>query len=269
VSDEVRNALAGVDTSVANIARIHDYLLGGKDNYAADREAVRKILAIAPDLRTNAIEGQAFRGRLVRYLAGQGVSQFITLGAGMPAPSNIHALARSIDPQARTVYVDDDTVALNHARAILASDPGTAVVRGDVLHPEGFLTDPALRRLIDFDRPLAVLILTILQYIPDVDGPYESVARLRECLPSGAYLAITHIVFDGEPEAAARLTDVFQQILGRAEEAPRTLAQVGRFFDGLDLVDPGVVHLRHWHPDGPAPFPKARPWSAAGVARKP
>jgi hypothetical protein len=269
VSDGVRKALAGIDTRVPNIARMIDYALGGKDNFAADREAAERVLALAPELRDVAREDQKLRHRLARHLIEQGISQFVVLGAGLPTQSNVHEIAQSLDPRARTVYVERDAVVLNHARALLATDPGTGVVRGDVMHPEEMLADPGLRKLIDLDRPVALLLLGgVLHYIPDSWRPFEKVALMRDAMAPGSHLAITHVVFDARPEAARPMAEVYREILGSTETITRTFAQVERFFDGLELVEPGLVYLTRWRPDEPAARRRDHAWSAVGVARK-
>lgn len=255
-------------TDVPHSARMYDYYLGGKDNFAADREAAEKVLAIAPELRTIAREGQDFRRRLMRYLTGEGITQFITFGAGLPTQSNIHELAQESAPGARCVYVEDDTVVLTHARALLATDDNTGVVRGHILRPDELIADPGLRALIDFDRPVGLLLLTVLQYIPDADDPFKSVARLRDALPSGSHLALTHVVFDDRPEAAKAIVDIYQQILGRSENISRTFRDVERFFDGWELVEPGLVYMRRWRPDTPSYERPEKAWMAVGVGRK-
>lgn len=269
MSDATRRPPAGLDTSVPNVARMNDYFLGGKDNFAADRKAAEEVLAIAPEIRTMAKEGQAFLGRAVRHLVGQGITQFLTIGAGLPTQHNVHQVAQSLEPAARVVYVADDPVVLSHSLALLATDPRTAVVRGDVLHPDELLADPELRRLIDLERPVALLITSALQFIPDEDDPFKSVARLRDAVAVGSHLVIAHAVFDARPEAAGPLVDIYRKVLGRSEDASRTRQQVLRFFDGLELVDPGLVYIRQWRPDNPLAAQRPeRTWTVAGVARK-
>lgn len=268
VTDGVRKALAGINTTVPNIARMHDYFLGGKDNFAADREAAEKVLAVAPELRTIAREGQDFRRRVMRYLTGEGITQFITFGAGLPTHSNIHELAQAAAPGARCVYVEHDTVVLTHARALLATDDSTRVVQGHVLRPDELLADPGLRALIDFDRPVGLLLLNVLQYIPDSDGPFESVAKLRDALPPGSHMTLTHVVFDDHPETAKALVDIYRKILKRTEDASRTFRDVERFFEGWEMVEPGLVYMRQWRPDKPSYDRPEKVWVAVGVARK-
>ncbi|MEU4832567.1 SAM-dependent methyltransferase [Streptosporangium sp. NPDC023615] len=269
MSDAARRPASGLNTSVPNVARMNDYFLGGKDNFAADREAAERVLAVAPEIRAMAQESHAFLGRVVRHLVEQGMRQFVVIGSGLPTRRSAHEVAQEIEPETRVVYVATDPVVLSHSRAMLATDGRTTVVEGDVLHPRELLADPELRRLIDLERPVAVLILSALQFIPDEDDPHKSVAVLREAVPVGSHFAIAHVVFDTRPEAAGPLVDIYRRVLGRQEDASRTSDQVLRFFDGLELVEPGLVHLRHWRPDNPLTTRGPdRTWSMGGVGRK-
>ncbi|MFI6512553.1 SAM-dependent methyltransferase [Streptosporangium sp. NPDC050855] len=270
MSDAVRRpGPAALNTSAPNAARMADYFLGGKDNFAADREAAERVLAVAPEIRTMAQESHAFLGRVVRYLVGQDMRQFVVLGSGLPTRRNVHQVAQEIAPETRVAYVATDPVVLSHARAMLATDARTTVVEGDVLHPRELLTDPGLRSLIDLEEPVAVLILSALQFIPDEDDPHKNVAVLREAVPVGSHFAIGHVVFDTRPEAAGPLVDIYRQVLGRHEDASRTSDQVLRFFDGLELVEPGLVYIRHWRPDNPLTTQgRDRTWSMGGIGRK-
>ncbi|MEU4536006.1 SAM-dependent methyltransferase [Streptosporangium sp. NPDC023825] len=269
MSDASRRPGASLDTSVPNIARMNNYFLGGKDNFAADRKAAEEVLAIAPEVRAMTHEAQAFLGRVVRYLVEEGMTQFVVIGSGLPNRRNVHQVAQEIVPETRVVYVSNDPVVLSHGRATLATNPCTTVVEGDVMHPRELLTDPELLRLVDLDLPVAVLILSALQFIPDEDDPHKSVAVLRDAVPVGSHFGIGHVVFDTRPEAQRPLVEIFQRILGRGEDASRRSEQVLRFFDGLELVDPGLVYVRHWRPDNPlAAQGRDRTWTMGGVGRK-
>ncbi|WP_345575893.1 SAM-dependent methyltransferase [Nonomuraea rosea] len=269
MSDEARR-LAGVDTSTPNLARMHDYFLGGKDNFAVDREAAEAVLAVAPEVRVMAREHQAFNLRALRFLVEQGITQFINLGTGLPNEFNTHELVQAQAPGTHVAYVENDPVTLVHGRALLARGPGTAMVKGDVMHPGELLADPGLREIIDFDRPVGLLLFGVLQYIPDKSDPFRRVAELRAALPAGSYIVITHVVFDARPEAAEPIVDVYRKMRGGpAEGGARTREDILPFFDGLDLVDPGVVYVREWRPD--SPFLQERPekaWVMVGVGRK-
>lgn len=270
VTGAVRRAFGGFDTSKPNIARINDYLLGGKDNFAADRRAAEELLAIAPEIKTMATENRRFLGRAVRYIAERGVAQFFDIGSGLPTRQNTHEVARAVVPGARVVYVDSDPVVISHGRAILACDERTAVVEGDILHPEDIVADCRVRRIVDFDEPIAVMILGALHFIPHADDPFTSIARLRDAMPSGSYLALSHVVFDARPEAARPIEDVYRGVLGRPNaQGARTSEEVLRFFDGFELVDPGLVYVRRWRPDiRPSARATVAVRAVGGVGRK-
>ncbi|GGK89035.1 hypothetical protein Sme01_02340 [Sphaerisporangium melleum] len=261
---------AALDITAPNHARIANYFLGGKDNFAADREAAEAIIAVAPEVRVMARESHQFHARVVRYLVEQGVTQFLNIGAGIPADHNTHQIARSLAPDARVVYVSDDSVVLSHSRALLATDPGTGVTEGDIMHPDELLADPGLRRVLDVSRPIGVMVPSALQFIPDDDDPYKQVARLRDLLAVGSHLTIVHAVFDSRPEVAGPIVEIYRRVLGRPEDASRKRAQVLRFFDGMELVEPGLVYVRQWRPDNPLSTHNAEKfWLVGGVARKP
>jgi hypothetical protein len=270
VTGATRQPFGEFDTSRPNVARMNDYFLGGKDNFAADRQAAEELLAIAPEIKTIAAENRRFLGRTVRFLAEQGIRQFIDIGSGLPTRKNTHEVARAVAPAARVVYVDNDPVVISHGEAILAGDDRTTVVEGDILHPEELVADPRLRRIIDLDEPVAVLIFGALHFIPHCDDPFKSVAWLRDALPSGSYLALSHVVFDTKPEAVDPIEDIYRAILSRPDSsAARGRAEVLRFFDGFELVDPGLVYVRQWRPDSPMSERAAeRIWMVGGVGRK-
>ncbi|MBX6381899.1 MAG: SAM-dependent methyltransferase [Microbispora sp.] len=247
-----------------------DYLLGGKDNFAADREFAERLMAIAPEVKTMAVDTREFLERVVRFLIEQGIRQFLNIASGLPTRRNTHEIAQELAPDARVVYVDDDPVVLNHARAVLARNPVTGVVDGSILRPAEMLADPEMLRLIDFAQPVAVLIPARLQYLPDSVEPYKCVAHVRDHLASGSYLAIGHAVFDSRPELAAPVVELFRQIVPDADNAPRSREEVLRFFDGTELVDPGLVYIRQWRPEVPqSTWQAQRVWIVGGVGRVP
>jgi hypothetical protein len=269
VSDEARAPQAGLDTSTPNDARIANYFLGGKDNFAADREAAEQILAVAPEVRTMARESQAFQGRVLRYLVEQGVTQFLNVGAGIPGQQNTHEVAQSLTPDARVVYVSRDPVVLSHSRALLATDSRTGVVEGDILHPAELVAHPGVRRVLDTERPVGVIFVSALQFIPDEDDPFKRVAELRDWMPAGSHLVVIHAVFDARPEAAQPIVGVYQRVFNRMMDASRTIDQVQGFFDGFEMVDPGLVYIRGWRPDNPLNVHRPeKAWLAGGVGRK-
>jgi hypothetical protein len=239
---------ARVDTTVAHISRVYDYWLGGKDNFAVDRIAAERVIAAFPGIVRSARGNRAFLGRAVRYLVREaGVRQFLDIGTGLPAANNTHEVAQSAAPECRVVYVDNDPVVLSHAKALLASGPkgATAYVDADLRDPETILA--AAADVLDFSRPVAVMLVAILQHISDADDPYEIVARLVAEMPSGSYLTLSHPARDIEAAAMAEIADRMNELV--AEKVTfRTRAEVLRFFDGFELVEPGVVSVPQWRP---------------------
>jgi hypothetical protein len=238
------------DTTVANQARIYDYLLGGTDNYEADRAAVEAVLKIAPEMGFTARENRAFLGRAVRYLAAEaGIRQFLDIGTGIPTAGNTHQVAQAVAPDARVVYVDYDPVVLAHARALLDSHEAGATQYIDAdLRDVAAILDQA-GRLLDFTRPVAVTLLMILHVIPDDDDPHGKVARLMDSLPPGSYLTVSHLgaeLLDQEKSAG------FQNVVRRQAQQQyigRTREEIQRFFAGMDLVAPGIVRVEEWRPE--------------------
>ena len=237
----------GFDTSVAHQARMYNYWLGGKDNFAADREAAEEALAAYPGMANLARANRAFLGRLIRYLAGEaGIRQFLDIGTGIPTASNTHQVAQEVAPECRVVYVDYDPVVLAHARALLTSTPegATDYIDADLRNPGDILEKAA--RTLDFTKPLAVTMLAILHAIGDDEDPNGIVAQIIAAVPSGSYLAISHLPSDLEPKLAESRDRVNR--LSRQQYTHRSHAEVLRFFDGLEMVEPGLVELRKWRP---------------------
>lgn len=238
---------AKLDISVAHPARVYDYWLGGKDNFAADREAAEQVIAANPNVLPGVRANRAFLGRAVQYLAGEaGARQFLDIGPGLPTVDNTHDVAQQVAPQCRIVYVDNDPIVLSHARARLTSTPEgtTAYVHAD-LRDTGTVLQGAAATL-DFSKPVAVMLLMILQYIPDQDDPWGIVARLLDAVPPGSYLAVSDTAADIEAEAVAESARRYNQRLGSVRQTRRTKREFARFFEGLELVDPGVVPLPDW-----------------------
>jgi S-adenosyl methyltransferase len=263
----------GFDPSTPNVARMNDYLLGGKDNFAADREAAAKALELAPELLVLMREWRKFIRRVVRFLAESGVRQFIDIGTGLPAQENVHEIAQATAPGARVVYVDSDPVVCTHAQALLEDNKLTAGVQADIREPREIVNHPRLRTLIDIDQPVAILLLTVLHRIPDDDVAERVISELRAAMVPGSYLAIQHAVSDICPDVTKTLASFYQDeraITGRRRaQNTRTKAQVERFFDGLELVDPGVVYLPAWRPDpGETIEDPESIWLVGGVGRK-
>jgi hypothetical protein len=256
------------DTSVAHQARIYDYLLGGKDNYAADRAATEAVLKIYPEMAFNARANRAFLRRVVRYLAGEaGIRQFLDVGTGIPTAGNTHQVAQEIAPETRVVYVDYDPIVLAHARALLTSGGAGAT---DYIHADLRDTPAILGRaaeLLDFSKPVAVTLIAILHALPDADDPHAIVADLMERLPPGSHLAITHIAADLiDRETQSGLDNLADQLI-QQDFTFRDRDQVARFFGGTDLVAPGLVRVEEWRPEHGDPAGTSAVWGAVGRKR--
>ena len=256
------------DTSRAHQARMYDYFLGGKDNYAADRDAAEAWLKIDPKAAFSSRANRAFLGRAVRYLAGDaGMRQFLDIGTGIPTAGNTHQVAQAIVPESRVVYVDYDPVVLAHARALLTGDgPGaTEYIDADLRDTDAILSQA--RQLLDFDRPVAVTLIAILHAVPDADDPYTLVTRIMNAVPSGSYLAISHVGSDlFGAEALAGVSSLTDQVADW-KFASRSREQVARFFDGMDLVEPGLVRVEEWRPS-PVAADEGKSTVYGAVARK-
>ena len=258
------------DTSVAHIARVYDYWLGGKDNYAADRAAGDETLKSYPDMLSSVRANRAFLRRAVRYLAAEeGIRQFLDIGTGLPSADNTHEVAQAVAPQSRVVYVDNDPVVLAHARALLTSGPEgvTGYLDADARDVDTILAQAGA--LLDFSQPIGVMLVAVLQFIEDKDDPYRIAARLIEAVPPGSFVVISHPPNDmqrlapGLAEALAKLSQIMVQRV-----TPRSREQVTKFFDGLDLIEPGVVPIQQWRPDSDTEA-AARAGMWGGVGRKP
>jgi O-methyltransferase involved in polyketide biosynthesis len=255
-----------LDTSVAHSARLWNYLLGGKDNFAADREAAEQVLAFLPELVQSARFNREFLGRAVRHLAGEaGVRQFLDIGTGLPTADNTHEVAQAVAPDARIVYVDNDPMVLVHARALLTSTPqgATDYIEADVNDPALILSGAA--RTLDFARPVAVMLLGILNFVTDDERAHRIVRTLTAAVPAGSYLVISHPTREVSPEAVDRAVAMWNQG-GAAAMTTRDPSAIERFFDGWELLEPGIVTCSQWRPDGNDTTPASE---YVGVARKP
>jgi hypothetical protein len=245
-----RSDLSRLDTSVSHPARVYDYYLGGKDNFAADRAAAEEGLKAFPGVLQSVRANRAFLERAVRYLTAEaGMRQLLDIGTGLPSGNNTHEVAQSIAPESRIAYVDNDPVVLMHAEALLtSSDPGaTGYVEADLRDPVKILRETAT--LLDFSSPVAVMLIGIMHFISDEDRPYEIVKTLLDAVPPGSYLAMSHMASDLYPEEMAEFTRVLNQQMKASERGThRSHAEVARFFDGLDVVEPGVVQISKWRP---------------------
>ena len=259
------------NTGTAHPARVYNYWLGGKDNFAADRRVGDSVMAAIPSAPLLARENRAFLGRAVHYLAAEaGIRQFLDIGTGIPSAGNTHEVAQAAAPDARVIYIDNDPIVLAHARALMTSDPAgaTEFILGDFRETGKILADPAVDRTLDFDQPVALMLIALLHFFTDDENPQAIVSSLLDALPSGSYLAITNLTADFmDPDQAARATQAGQQ--GGITYVPRTQAEVAAFFSGLDLVDPGVVAMQAWRPEGGSPAAPQGPTSYAAVGRKP
>ncbi len=261
-----------IDASVPNAARVYDCFLGGKDNFAVDRELAQKILGVLPDTADVCRDNREFLQRAVRFLAGEaGIRQFLDIGSGLPSMGNVHEVAQEAAPGVRVAYVDYDPVVLSHARALLAKGKDVVVAEGDLRSPEAILADERVRQLIDFSQPVAVLLVAVLHFVTDADRPYDAVRTLVDALAPGSYLVLTHSTPD---DVADDVTEAMKGVYSNAsaQVAPRTFEEVARFFDGLEPAEPGLVNVTLWRPDlsprRPSP-PRGRSLIYGGVARKP
>ncbi|MFI7544314.1 SAM-dependent methyltransferase [Actinoplanes sp. NPDC049599] len=258
----------GIDATVPNAARMYDYYLGGKDNYAADRAAAEAVLKVAPEMREAARSGRALIKRVVEHLVrDRGIRQFLDLGSGLPAAENVHQIARAIDPSVRVVYVDYDNVVCIHGRALLCDPNHAIMLRHDVREPETVLGDPELRGLLDLDQPVAVLMMFLLHLIPDADKPQDMVAAYREALAPGSFLAISHAANDARPEYMARISAIYQR--ANAPFTPRPRAEIEAFLGDFELEPPGLVNVWPYEQAPPEMNPDLSRTGYGAVGRKP
>ena len=259
-----------LDTTVSHSARIWNYWLGGKDNYAVDREAGDKVAAMLPSIVAQARADRAFLGRAIRYLAGEeGIRQFLDIGTGLPTADNTHQVAQRVAPESRIVYADNDPLVLAHARALLTSAPEGACdyIDGDLRDPDDILAKAA--RTLDFTQPVGLMLLGILHHLPDADEPYLIVARLVSALAPGSFVAVNHSTSAVHGAAMEEAVAHWNRV-GTPSMTLRTPEQITRFFDGLDLLPPGVISCSRWRPDlTPAGGQPPEVDEFCGVARKP
>jgi hypothetical protein len=251
---DIGNPALSFDTSVPNAARMYDYWLGGKDNFAADREAATRSALAVPQLPWLARENRKFLGRAVRFCAAAGVTQFIDIGAGLPTMESVHQVAGQVTAEPHVVYVDHDPLVITHARALLAT-PHTAAVQGDLTRPDEFLAAAEVRELIDFSQPVAILLVAVLHFVPDEAGPAGCVARLREIMAPGSYLVISHVeMAPGQVSGSQQPQTGAARELGEARQGmppsqARGRDELAAFFEGLTLVEPGLTDVWNWRPD--------------------
>ena len=270
VTQDEPGAPAGINTKVPSPARVYDYWLGGKDNFAVDRVAAEAFMEAFPGIVMGVRASRAFLGRAVHHLAAEaGVRQFLDIGTGLPTGNNTHEVAQAAAPESRVVYVDNDPVVLLHATALMTSTPEGSCdyIHADLREPENILKGAA--KTLDFALPVAVSLLQILQFIPDEGDPWGLVATIMDALPSGSYLVITQPTSDVITGTITKAIDSYNSHLIETPATLRTTEEIRRFFDGLELIDPGLVQLHRWRPGLGADTSAYEVPALAGVARKP
>ena len=269
VPDDGHSPAPKIDVSVAHPARVYDYWLGGKNNYAADREAAEATLKVNPYILPGVRANRAFLASAVRYLAQEaGIRQFLDIGTGLPTENSTHEVAQSVAPESRVVYVDNDPIVLAHARAMLTGTPGTtAYIDADLRDPGKVLSEAA--GTLDFGEPVAVMLLMILMHIPDEADPHGIVTRLVSAVPSGSYLVISETVDEVDASVIAESRQEYNERVGPSQWSPRTKAGFTRYFDGLEIIEPGLVTMGLWRPAPGAPVPDRPIPAYCGVAKKP
>jgi hypothetical protein len=256
-----------IDLSRPSPARVYDVHLGGAHNFQVDRDAARRIAEVMPELPRILRANRAFLRRAVRFLVGQGITQFLDLGSGIPTAGNVHEIAWSVDPACRIVYVDVDPVAVAHSRAILGASDRATAVHGDLRLPREVLANPEVLRTLDFTRPVGVLMFAVLHFVPDADKPAEIVREYLDATVPGSYLALSHASLEGEAERAEEATEQFRSRV--TDFSMRTRGEIGELLGGVDLVEPGVVYLTEWRPEAGEEDPDPKRMSTfAAVGRK-
>ncbi|MER5782735.1 SAM-dependent methyltransferase [Streptomyces mobaraensis] len=266
-------APSGIDLSVPSVSRIYDYYLGGSHNFEVDREAGRRAIEAFPDMPKIMQANRAFMRRAVRHAVERGVTRFLDVGSGIPTFGGVHETAQAADPEARVVYVDHDPVAVAHSRTVLEGNDRAGVVAADLRSPEAILRSPEVTRLLTPGRPVALLLVAVLHFVPDEDDPWAAVARLRDALPPGSLLILTHAATEGgpmKPEEGEKVESVYRTI--GSPLCTRSRRDVARFFEGFTLVEPGLVPMPTWRPEpreDPDAEPEARGAGETGAAADP
>ena len=245
-----------LDPNVPNVARMYDYMLGGKENYASDRAAVAKLIEMAPGVPVAARLNREFVGRAVRFVASAGVTQFLDVGAGLPTQNSVHQVAQEAAPDAAVAYVDNDPVVLTHSRALLDGQARVEVVAGDVRDPAAIVGDPRVRALIDFSRPVCVLLLALMHFIPDAEDPASLVAAFAEAIVPGSYLIVSHATAHGAPPQVAAYSKDAERVYDQAtaQVTLRDPDEVSALLSPFTLLEPGLVHVSQWRPPVPASY---------------
>ena len=259
----------GIDTTVPTTARMYDFWLGGHDNFAVDRAAALAVSEAAPELKLMAVENRRFLRRAVRYLAAEaGIAQFLDIGTGLPTQGNVHQVAQQVNPDARVVYVDNDPMVLAHSRA-LKTGGNTAVIEADLRDPAAILNHPRTLELIDFCQPLAVLLVAVLHFIGGDDGPFAVVGSIREAMPPGSYLVVSHAtggILSGD--SASKVAEHYRKNVAPGSTL-RDRDEILQFFTGFELVEPGLVQVPFWRPDDPESPDSGTVWVLGAVGHKP
>ena len=236
-----------INTELPSAARVYDYLLGGGHNFAIDRVVGEKVLQVLPNGGQIAGSNRAFLRRAVLFMIERGITQFLDLGSGIPTVGNVHEIAQHADPNARVVYVDYDEVAVTHSELLLQGNDNATVVAADATRPDRVLSAPAVREMLDFSKPVGLLMVAVLHFIPDEKKPRDVLAQYIEALPSGSLVALSHLTADGKPEEMAAVVEAMKN--RRDPMYFRSLAEFSTMFDGLEVLDPGIVSAPHWHPE--------------------
>jgi hypothetical protein len=247
------------------VARVYDFFLGGSHHFEVDRQMAARMLEMAPDTAEVMRSNRSFLRRVVRFMAAEGITQYLDIGSGIPTVGNVHEIAQQADPSARIIYVDRDPVAVAHSRFMLADNPNADIVAADLVHPDAILGAPETQRLLDFSRPVGLVCMAVLHFVPDSDDPYTPMARLRDALAPGSFLAISHGV-PGRPETD-EVRSLYQRASGISFRHPD---EIRRFFGDFELVEPGLVVPPRWRPESPDTVdsdPDRTP-GVGGVARK-
>ncbi|KAB2592477.1 SAM-dependent methyltransferase [Streptomyces arboris] len=262
----------GIDISVPSVSRMYDFYLGGSHNFEVDREAARKAMEFLPGLPKIMQANRAFMRRAVRYAVEAGIDQFLDIGSGIPTFGNVHEVAQAADPRAKVAYVDHDPVAVAHSQAVLEGNDHAVVAAADLRRPKEILAAPEVAGLLDLNRPVALLLVAVLHFIEDADDPRAAVAELREALAPGSLLILTHASYEGIPlsrEEADGTVGVYRNI--RNPLIMRTREEIGAFFEGYEMVEPGLVSMPEWRPDTPQAPEQEDPYAFSGfggVGRK-
>ncbi len=250
VTDRPSWAPQGIDLTVPSVSRVYDYFLGGSHNFEVDREAARVALKAFPGIPKIGQANRAVMRRAVQFAVDRGIRQFLDIGSGIPTFGNVHEVAQAAAPGARVMYVDNDPVAVAHSKAVLADNPDAAIAAADLRDPRSILEHPETRRLLDLDQPIALMLVAVVHFLPDADRPAEIIATLRDALAPGSVMVITHATLLGPtPQAQRGVQEAYQRTT--TPLLMRTAAELEPFFDGFDLVEPGIVPLPHWRPDSP------------------